>query len=83
MGEKSAKANLLNMIRTHNCPSTAGLGARKEGGGTGGNTTVNVNLSDVSIRDDRDIDMLADQLVDKIDVRLRHKQRSMERARGY
>ncbi|MCU5515275.1 hypothetical protein OCF62_11890 [Bacillus wiedmannii] len=55
----------------------------KESGDTGGSTIVNVDLSDVSIRDDRGINMLADQLVDKIDIRLRHKQQSMEQARGY
>lgn len=81
---QAQQANLFNALRTARRPSVAGdLFGAKSNGGTGGNTTVNVNLSDVSIRDDRDIDMLADQLVDKIDVRLRHKQRSMERARGY
>ncbi|EJS58123.1 phage tail tape measure protein, TP901 family, core region [Bacillus cereus BAG1X1-2] len=81
---QAQQANLFNAIKTASRPSVAGdLFGAKSNGGTGGNTTVNVNLSDVSIRDDRDIDMLADQLVDKIDVRLRHKQRSMERARGY
>ncbi|MCU5486024.1 phage tail tape measure protein [Bacillus cereus] len=81
---QAQQANLFKAIETANRPSVAGdLFGAKSNGGTGGNTTVNVNLSDVSIRDDRDIDMLADQLVDKIDVRLRQKQRSMERARGY
>ncbi|WP_242447987.1 phage tail tape measure protein [Bacillus thuringiensis] len=81
---QAQQANLFNALRTAGKPSVGyDLFGAKSNGGTGGNTTVNVNLSDVSIRDDRDIDMLADQLVDKIDVRLRHKQRSMERARGY
>ncbi|PFW27661.1 phage tail tape measure protein [Bacillus cereus] len=81
---QAQQANLFKAIETANRPSVAGdLFGAKSNGGTGGNTTVNVNLRDVSIRDHRDIEMLADQLVDKIDVRLRHKQRSMERARGY
>ncbi|MDA2110737.1 phage tail tape measure protein [Bacillus cereus] len=81
---QAQQANLFKALETAKRPSVNyDLFGAKSNGGTGGNTTVNVNLSDVSIRDDRDIDMLADQLVDKIDVRLRHKQRSMERARGY
>ncbi|MDM5267947.1 phage tail tape measure protein [Bacillus wiedmannii] len=81
---QAQQANLFNAINTASRPSVAGdLFGAKSNGGTGGNTTVNVNLSNVNIRDDRDLDRLADQLVDKIDVRLRHKQRSMERARGY
>ncbi|KIQ89864.1 tail protein [Bacillus sp. L_1B0_8] len=81
---QAQQANLFKALETASRPSVGhDLFGAKSNRGTGGNTTVNVNLSDVSIRDDRDIDTLADQLVDKIDVRLRHKQRSMERARGY
>ncbi|MGH1323550.1 phage tail tape measure protein [Bacillus pretiosus] len=81
---QAQQANLFKALETAKRPSVNyGLFGARGNGDTGGNISVNVNLNDVSIRDDRDIDKLADQLADKIDNRIQMKRRTLMHARGY
>ncbi|OOZ90075.1 phage tail tape measure protein [Bacillus cereus] len=77
---QAQQANLFNMIRTANRPSSMNYAKNNSSRSTGGgDVNVNVNLSNVSIRDERDIDTLAETIGKKI----RFKAQEEKRARGY
>ncbi|QWI19388.1 phage tail tape measure protein [Bacillus wiedmannii] len=78
---QAQQARLFNFIRTANRPSVmTGQSNTNSGGSTsGGDVNVNVNLSNVSIRDERDIDTLAETIGKKI----RFKAKQEKWARGY
>ncbi|PEL59665.1 phage tail tape measure protein [Bacillus wiedmannii] len=77
---QAQQARLFNFIRTANRPSTMNYTKTNSGESTGGgDVNVNVNLSNVSIRDERDIDTLAETIGKKI----RLKAEEEKRARGY
>ncbi|WP_312019223.1 phage tail tape measure protein [Bacillus cereus] len=77
---QAQQARLFNFIRTANRPSTMNYTKTNSGESTGGgDVNVNVNLSNVSIRDERDIDTLAETIGKKI----RFKAQEEKRARGY
>lgn len=77
---QAQQARLFNFIRTANRPSTMNYTKTNSGESTGGgDVNVNVNLSNVSIRDERDIDTLAETIGKKI----RFKAKQEKRARGY
>lgn len=78
---QAQQANLFKALETAGRPSVNyGLfGARGNGDTGGGDVNVNVNLSNVSIRDERDIDILAET----IGKMIRFKAKQEKRARGY
>lgn len=78
---QAQQANLFKALETAGRPSVNyGLfGARGNGDTGGGDVNVNVNLSNVSIRDERDIDMLAET----IGKMIRFKAKQEKWARGY
>ncbi|MEK7014630.1 phage tail tape measure protein [Bacillus sp. FSL R9-9410] len=76
---QAQQAGLFNLLRTANRPSTVSAFSKPQGDQVGNTTmSVNINVAEMSVRDDQDLPKLAQQ----VSQEMAKQQRSLERSRG-
>ncbi|MGH1158374.1 phage tail tape measure protein [Bacillus mycoides] len=76
---QAQQARLFDFIRTANRPTTVSAFSKPQGDQVGNTTmSVNINVAEMSVRDDQDLPKLAQQ----VSQELAKQQRSLERSRG-